>query len=90
MSDQSPKASRCEPRCRYGYAREELVAELGSAFLCADLGITPEILHRSKIIFLAARMSTCATHSFLSAEAPAYCDGTADCSDHDMNRVEVG
>ena len=26
-----------------GYAREELVAELGSAFLCADLGITPEI-----------------------------------------------
>jgi antirestriction protein ArdC len=26
-----------------GYAREELVAELASAFLCADLGITPEI-----------------------------------------------
>jgi antirestriction protein ArdC len=26
-----------------GYAREELVAELGSAFLCADIGITPEI-----------------------------------------------
>ena len=25
-----------------GYAREELVAELGNAFLCADLGITPE------------------------------------------------
>lgn len=25
------------------YAREELVAELGSAFLCADLGITPDI-----------------------------------------------
>jgi antirestriction protein ArdC len=25
-----------------GYAREELVAELGSAFLCAALGITPE------------------------------------------------
>jgi antirestriction protein ArdC len=25
-----------------GYAAEELVAELGSAFLCADLGITPE------------------------------------------------
>jgi antirestriction protein ArdC len=24
------------------YAREELVAELGAAFLCADLGITPE------------------------------------------------
>jgi len=26
-----------------GYAREELVAELGSAFLCADLGITADI-----------------------------------------------
>ena len=25
-----------------GYAREELVAELGAAYLCADLGITPE------------------------------------------------
>lgn len=26
-----------------GYAMEELVAELGSAFLCADLAITPEV-----------------------------------------------
>ena len=26
-----------------GYAREELVAELSSAFLCADLGIVPEV-----------------------------------------------
>jgi antirestriction protein ArdC len=26
-----------------GYAMEELVAELGSAFLCADLLITPEL-----------------------------------------------
>ena len=26
-----------------GYAREELEADLGSAFLCADIGITPEI-----------------------------------------------
>ena len=26
-----------------GYAREELVAELGAALLCADLGLTPEI-----------------------------------------------
>ena len=26
-----------------GYAIEELVAELGAAFLCADLGLTPEI-----------------------------------------------
>ena len=27
-----------------GYAMEELVAELGSAFLCADLSITPEVM----------------------------------------------
>jgi len=27
----------------HGYAREELVAELGAAFVCADLGITPDI-----------------------------------------------
>jgi antirestriction protein ArdC len=27
----------------HGYAREELVAELGAAFLCADIGITPEV-----------------------------------------------
>ena len=26
-----------------GYATEELVAELGSAFLCADLELTPEV-----------------------------------------------
>ena len=26
-----------------GYAREELVAEIGAAFLCCDLGITPEL-----------------------------------------------
>ena len=26
-----------------GYAMEELVAELGSAFLCADLGLAPAI-----------------------------------------------
>jgi antirestriction protein ArdC len=26
-----------------GYPREELVAELSSAFLCADLGLTPEV-----------------------------------------------
>lgn len=33
-------------RKRYGdegYAQEELVAELGAAFLCAELGITPEV-----------------------------------------------
>ena len=40
--------SRCarDLKNRFGsdaYAMEELVAELGAAFLCADLGITPEL-----------------------------------------------
>lgn len=39
--------SRCarDLKNRFGseaYAMEELVAELGAAFLCADLGVTPE------------------------------------------------
>ena len=40
--------SRCDRQLgkRFGdsaYAAEELIAEMGSAFLCADLGITPEV-----------------------------------------------
>ncbi len=38
-TEQSRKQSGDE-----GYAREELVAELASAFLCAELGITPEVM----------------------------------------------
>ena len=43
----SGHASRCDRNLhnRFGseaYAAEELIAELGSAFLCAELGISPE------------------------------------------------
>ena len=31
------------------YAREELVAELGSAFICAELGIAPTVRHADYI-----------------------------------------
>jgi antirestriction protein ArdC len=36
-----------------GYAKEELVAEMGSAFLCSDLGLTPALLddHAAYIAF---------------------------------------
>ena len=34
---------KCSKPLKLGYAREELVAELGSAFLCADLELTPEV-----------------------------------------------
>ena len=38
-------------RGEHGYAREELVAEIGSAFLCADLGLelTPRSDHASYV-----------------------------------------
>ena len=45
-SKHDKRLARDMGRVRYGdegYAREELVAELGSAFLCADLGIAPEV-----------------------------------------------
>ncbi|MFN7835975.1 MAG: ArdC family protein [Burkholderiaceae bacterium] len=72
-----------------GYAREELVAELGSAFLCADLGITPEtredhaayIQHWAKVlkddkrfIFTAAAHATRAAEYLHSLQQPAVTD----------------
>ena len=42
----SSRLNRSFGRKRFGdegYAQEELVAELASAFLCADLGLTPEV-----------------------------------------------
>jgi antirestriction protein ArdC len=36
----------------HAYAAEELIAEMGAAFLCADLGITPEI-HEDHAAYLA-------------------------------------
>jgi len=67
-----------------GYAKEELVAEIGSAFLCADLGITPEtrqdhaayieswlkaLKDDKKLIFTAAAHATRAVE-FLKAKQP--------------------
>jgi antirestriction protein ArdC len=64
-----------------GYAREELVAELGSAFLCADLGITPEVRedHAAYIALWLTVLKgekrfifTAASHA---QRAPDYLDG---------------
>ena len=67
-----------------GYAKEELVAEIGAAFLCADLGITPEIRedhaayietwlkalkNDKKLIFTAAAHASRAVE-FLKAKQP--------------------
>jgi antirestriction protein ArdC len=39
-----------------GYAREELVAELGAAFLCADLDLTPEV-HEDHAAYIATSIT---------------------------------
>jgi antirestriction protein ArdC len=73
-----------------GYAKEELVAEIGSAFLCADLGITPEVRedhaayieswlkalkNDKKLIFTAAAHATRAVE-FLKAKQPVITQKT--------------
>jgi hypothetical protein len=67
-----------------GYAREELVAEMGSAFLCAALGIVPTVRHADYIaswlevlrednraIFRAASAATKAADWLLTRHAEA-------------------
>jgi antirestriction protein ArdC len=69
-----------------GYAREELVAELASAFLCAALGLVPSVRHAdylgswlavlradNRAIFRAASLATKAADYLLAfqSEAPA-------------------
>ncbi|WP_334185900.1 zincin-like metallopeptidase domain-containing protein, partial [Novosphingobium sp.] len=66
------------------YAREELVAEMGSAFLCASLGIVPTVRHADYIgawlevlredaraIFRAASMASKAADWLLARHAAA-------------------
>ncbi|MGR5465533.1 zincin-like metallopeptidase domain-containing protein, partial [Photobacterium damselae] len=62
------------------YAFEELVAELGAAFCCADLGVFGDVQHESyiaswltalqndkKYIFKAASLA-CKAHQFLTVK----------------------
>lgn len=55
-----------------GYSREELVAEVGAAFLCADLGITPEP-REDHAAYLASwlRVLRADTHAIFTAAAHA-------------------
>ncbi len=66
------------------YAREELIAEMGSAFLCASLGIVPTVRHAdyigawlevlredSRAIFRAASMASKASDWLLTRHAAA-------------------
>lgn len=73
------------------YAREELIAELGSAFLCAALGIVPTVRHAdylgawlevlredNRAIFRAASMASKAADWLLARHAAADTEVAAD------------
>lgn len=73
------------------YAREELVAEMGSAFLCASLGIVPTVRHAdylgawlevlredNRAIFRAASMASKASDWLLARYHAAHPDAASD------------
>ncbi|WCM26309.1 zincin-like metallopeptidase domain-containing protein [Sphingomonas sp. QA11] len=73
-----------------GYAREELVAELASAFLCAALGIVPSVRHANylgswlavlradnRAIFRAASLATKAADWLLACREPSAMEDAA-------------
>jgi antirestriction protein ArdC len=73
-----------------GYAREELVAELASAFLCAALGIVPSVRHAdylgswlavlradNRAIFRAASLATKAADWLLACREPSALEDAA-------------
>lgn len=57
------------------YAREELVAEMGSAFLCASLGIVPTVRHADYIgNWLAVLKNDCRAIVSAASHASKACD----------------
>lgn len=90
-------ASRCnrDLRGRFGeeaYAAEELVAELGAAFICADLALAPEprsdhaayvaswlkVLRGEKRAVLTAAAKTQQAADWMQARQPAAAEGAGD------------
>jgi antirestriction protein ArdC len=60
-----------------GYATEELVAELGAAFLCADLGITPEV-REDHAAYIASWLETLKRDNRAVFTAAAHAQRAAD------------
>ncbi|MBF0557082.1 MAG: DUF1738 domain-containing protein [Nitrospirae bacterium] len=60
-----------------GYAKEELVAELGAAFLCADIGITPEVMPEHAA-YIASWLKALKNDSRLIFSAAAHAQRAAD------------
>jgi len=63
-----------------GYAMEELVAELGSAFICADLDLTPEVRedHATYIALWLGRAERMKEDKRAIFSAAAYAQRAAD------------
>ena len=60
-----------------GYAKEELVAELGAAFLCADLEITPEV-REDHAAYIASWLKALKDDKRLIFSAAAHAQRAAD------------
>jgi antirestriction protein ArdC len=60
-----------------GYAREELVAELGSAFLSADLGTTPEVM-QDHAVYIASWLKVLKDDRRFIFSAAAHAQRAAD------------
>ena len=86
------------------YAREELIAEMGSAFLCAALGIVPTVRHAdylgswlevlredNRAIFRAASAASKAADWLLARHAAAQVEAVqAEATQGDTSRDETG
>lgn len=72
-----------------GYAREELVAELCSAFLCAELGVSPTVRHAdylgawldvlkgdNRAVFQAASLASKAADYVMGRKPQPYLDAS--------------
>jgi antirestriction protein ArdC len=79
-----------------GYAKEKLVAELGSAFLCADLGVSPEVRpdHAAYIGYWLAVLKndkrfifTAAGHAQRAADYLHGLQPSASNADHEQERA---
>ena len=70
-----------------GYAKEELVAELGSAFLCADLDITPEV-RADHAAYIASWLKALKDDKRLIFAAAAHAQRAADYL-HDLQSGEI-
>lgn len=68
-----------------GYAMEELVAELGSAFVCADLGITPEPREETSA-YIQSWLKVLKNDTHAIFTAASYAQKTADFLDRARSR----